>query len=656
MKYILTFFGGFLVMLLEMCAFRVLTVNFGSSIYVTGTLLTLIMMALSLGYLCGGWLSSRESGRESGEGDGAKLLGMLLAGCGIYVGVVHLMLSETVLEVANGVTAWLPLESVWVSVLPPALSGVMLYGIPMFLLSQISPLVVHHSDQRLGVGQKSGLIMSLSTVGSIFGTLLTSYAALPFLGVKNTLRLAVVLCSVLIPLAFLQWEGSRLRLKTGWKRASLVGLIGWSGFFLGGTPLEPGVLFFGETRYGTAKIIQARSADGEELIKYKPSRYYIHSELFPQHPLKAQFSLSYFTPVLHRRPKSYLILGAAVGSAIRQIQAFDPQASITGVEIDGEVLTLGQQYFGLTPSPRVKLVQADAKMFLLSNHQKFDHIIVDVYSGEFIPPHCITLEFFKLISEAMSENGTLYVNSNMFDFPYGDPEKLGVFSPLHHLEATLFQAGFKSLVENSLFHGIYASKSEDFESTLFQEMQASLNQPQLDVNLKAALAGNLLKMIPVDRRLARLRAYDNDWVPEHLIQRKTNLAQFTGVVMNEVQRPDWLTHRAAFLGTPDQGIGAISFDQLFIRKLQSQESQAIPLSRPQDCDLYFKQLAQFIDQHGPPARLEMARYFSLECDFSTLQASVKTKGEKWVYAYSEGMYALRVDAGEPALELLSSVL
>jgi spermidine synthase len=656
MDYLVTFFGGFLVMLLEMCAFRVLTVNFGSSVYVTGTLLTLIMVALSAGYYCGGWLSSRRRG--------VKGLAGILAACGLYLAVFDLIFADSILKWVSTVSSFFTLGSTLGDICPPALAGLILYGTPMFLLSQISPWMIQNLDQKYEAGHRSGVILSLSTVGSIFGTLLTSYFALPVLGVKSTLRLGVLICSLLVPFLFLSFQDKKWQLRKGWVTVSLLGFLAWTSFMSWGGENTRDVVFFGETRYGTAKILKAKSPEGDEFLRYMPSRHYIHSEFFPNDPLRGQFALTYFTPVLARKPKSYLVLGAAVGSVVRQIQVVDPQATITAVEIDDQVIELGKKYFGVVPTSQVELVNADAKMFLLSNRKKFDHIIMDIYSGEFVPPHCITVEFFKLLGESLSAGGTVYVNSNSFDFPYGSPEKLGVFSPLHHLEATLFQAGFKSMVENTLFHSIYASKSEDFEGALFQEMRKEYENPQLNIHLRAALAGNLLKMIPVDRERAKLRAYDNDWVPENLIQRKTNLAQFTSALMEQLRGSDLGQVESGWVHSP---VGRVSLDHLFIRKLKDRGGSSRPkaldsvrLDLPQDCGLYFKSLADLIDHNqvlrGLAGRIDLARYFSLGCDFSAFSRTVSTLGERLIYAYSEGMYALEVDAGPRAFELLSFVL
>src|SRR5687768_16105057 len=57
---ILVFIGGFSVMSLELLAGRVLAPYFGSSVHVWGSVIGVFMLALSIGYLLGGSLSTRR--------------------------------------------------------------------------------------------------------------------------------------------------------------------------------------------------------------------------------------------------------------------------------------------------------------------------------------------------------------------------------------------------------------------------------------------------------------------------------------------------------------------------------------------------------------------------------------------------------------------
>src|SRR6202167_3105280 len=52
--YLIAGWSGFFVMAIEALGGRVLALYFGSSIYVWGAIITVFMLALSLGYLAGG--------------------------------------------------------------------------------------------------------------------------------------------------------------------------------------------------------------------------------------------------------------------------------------------------------------------------------------------------------------------------------------------------------------------------------------------------------------------------------------------------------------------------------------------------------------------------------------------------------------------------
>src|SRR5689334_24805529 len=57
LSYLIAGWSGFFVMAVELLGGRILAPTFGSSIYVWGAIITVFMLALSVGYLIGGRLS-----------------------------------------------------------------------------------------------------------------------------------------------------------------------------------------------------------------------------------------------------------------------------------------------------------------------------------------------------------------------------------------------------------------------------------------------------------------------------------------------------------------------------------------------------------------------------------------------------------------------
>ena len=58
--HLLAFCGGFVIMSMELLGGRILAPYFGSGVYVWGSIITVFMLSLSLGYLLGGRLSVRD--------------------------------------------------------------------------------------------------------------------------------------------------------------------------------------------------------------------------------------------------------------------------------------------------------------------------------------------------------------------------------------------------------------------------------------------------------------------------------------------------------------------------------------------------------------------------------------------------------------------
>ncbi|NNF52755.1 MAG: fused MFS/spermidine synthase [Gammaproteobacteria bacterium] len=180
---VLAFIGGFSIMSIELLAGRMLAPFFGSSIYVWGSIITVFMLSLSLGYLLGGRLSVRApSLRKFGYiflAAGATITPLLLAGNVI-------------------------MEAVFAAVEDPRygslLASVALFFIPTVAMGTISPYAVRLLVDTVGhSGQVAGFLYFVSTLGSALGTLLTSFYFVLWFEVTQiliSLGLALIACGL----------------------------------------------------------------------------------------------------------------------------------------------------------------------------------------------------------------------------------------------------------------------------------------------------------------------------------------------------------------------------------------------------------------------------------------------------------------------------
>ncbi|NJN83524.1 MAG: fused MFS/spermidine synthase, partial [Caldilineaceae bacterium] len=116
-------------------------------------------------------------------------------------------------------------------------------------------------------------------------------------------------------------------------------------------------------------------------------------------------------PVLPGQPENVLLIGLAAGTTSELISEIYGPIPITGVELDPQIIDVGQEYFGMT-QPNLTPVAADGRRWLArqEGETQWDYIAIDAYRPPYIPFHLTTIEFFQLVRRHLSENGVLAIN------------------------------------------------------------------------------------------------------------------------------------------------------------------------------------------------------------------------------------------------------
>lgn len=171
LTYVIAGWSGFFVMGVELLGGRLLAPTFGSSIYVWGALITVFMLALSLGYLAGG--------RYSVNSPSVGRLGAIL--------LVAALTASPVLFFADAM-----LEAIAVAAPDPRLGSLLgaalLFFVPTFFSGMVSPYAVRLLVQdRATAGRHAGQLYFVSTFGSAAGTLLTSFYLVLIMEVNDIL-------------------------------------------------------------------------------------------------------------------------------------------------------------------------------------------------------------------------------------------------------------------------------------------------------------------------------------------------------------------------------------------------------------------------------------------------------------------------------------
>lgn len=113
-------------------------------------------------------------------------------------------------------------------------------------------------------------------------------------------------------------------------------------------------------------------------------------------------------------PERVLIIGLGGGSIPLTLAEMFPQAHIDVVEIDEAVVKVAERFFNFAETPKLQVHVADARVFTkraaLKNHS-YDLIILDAFTGDYIPEHLMTLEYLQETRAILSEPGVLIANT-----------------------------------------------------------------------------------------------------------------------------------------------------------------------------------------------------------------------------------------------------
>ncbi|WP_371376433.1 fused MFS/spermidine synthase [Thalassotalea aquiviva] len=179
--YLMAFTSGFSIMGIELLGGRILAPYFGSSVHVWGSIITVFMLSLSLGYLLGGrWSLSTPSLKRYGS--------------------IFVLAGITLLPIALWATPMLNwvFDHIEDARYGSLIASMLLFFIPTIILGMISPysvrlLVSNHQES----GHVAGVLYFVSTLGSALGTLATSFYLVLWFEVNT---IVVSFCSLLFAL------------------------------------------------------------------------------------------------------------------------------------------------------------------------------------------------------------------------------------------------------------------------------------------------------------------------------------------------------------------------------------------------------------------------------------------------------------------------
>ena len=439
---------GFVVMALELAAFRLYAPYFGYSIYVWGAMIGVMMGALAAGYAAGGSLADRSGS------DRPLYLTILFAA--LYQAVIFVYARR----VLAGLAAWGELAG-------SLMATVAVFAPPVAALAAAGPFVTRLLARAGHVGSAAGKVSALCTLGSIGGVVATSFWIVPQWGTRAALLIPCGLTAIVATAGLLP----RRRAAGGLAVLALLTLVPASLW-----PFREGTVMLNESPYNLVRVVRdgdslmlmLNDGPGAQTIRTRPGAragYYY-----------ADFGLA---PLLTPHARHVLILGMGGGESIASTRLTASQARIDAVEIDPKVIDAAARLFGVRAEPdRLSIFRADARPWLAAHADRYDVVQIDLYhGGPYVPFYLATAEFYTCVKAHLENDGVVVLNV----FDAGADRSI-----LLSTEATL-QLVFPTVLVYEHGHGTFivfafASKRSP------QDLRALLSNPTAAPELKPAAA------------------------------------------------------------------------------------------------------------------------------------------------------------------------
>ena len=386
--YAVVFVCGADLMALEIVGSRMLAPYFGNSIFVWGSLISVVLAALSLGYWLGGIAADRWPR--------LSVLATLIA----VPGVIIALLPFVYPGLNRGIA-----DSNMGARLGPLVSSLLLFLVPSVFLGTVSPFAVRLQARAVAsVGSTAGGLYAVSTAGSIVGTLVTAFYLIAVLGVANIVHGLGLLLLLVAAGIFL---GGRRMTHAGIAVLCAALLLTAMIWHTRTRAAEAGLILEKDSFYNHIRLAE----DGTQ--RYMDFENLRQSAMLLKDPWELRLRYTRFLSLamtLVPEPKRVLVLGLGGGSFPKKLHRDFPNVTVDVVDIDPDVIAIAKQHFQVPEDARLHLFAMDARRFVQETKATYDVIYLDAYNSDTIPFHLTTREFYAEIRSRLAPGGVVVSN------------------------------------------------------------------------------------------------------------------------------------------------------------------------------------------------------------------------------------------------------
>jgi len=387
--YLIVFTASTCGLVIEIVAARILAPDIGVSLYTWTSIIGIVLAGISIGNYLGGRLADRSPSPTT--------LGFIL----LASGVLSLSVLPLVKIVPDTFQS-LPLipRIVFITTI--------LFFLPSLTLGMVTPVTIKLMLRDLShAGNVVGKIYAISTAGSIFGTFITGFVLIQWIGTRAIILL-VALLLVLMAIAF----GNLWRAKVP-AVACLILLLGIGGFSILGRAMERD--FLRESNYYCIRVDDA-TMNGQS-VKSLYLDALVHSYVSLEDPTFLVYGYEkVFADIAtyaaqHNPSFRVLFIGGGGYVMPQYLEEVYPQSSLEVIEIDPEVTRVAFEYLGLLPDTCIVTYNEDARMVVPKLPEgQYKLVIGDAFNDLSVPYHLTTREFNEQIRALLKNDGIYAVN------------------------------------------------------------------------------------------------------------------------------------------------------------------------------------------------------------------------------------------------------
>jgi spermidine synthase len=114
-------------------------------------------------------------------------------------------------------------------------------------------------------------------------------------------------------------------------------------------------------------------------------------------------------------PSRALVVGLGGGVIPRELRHHFPELRIDVAEIDPAIPPIAEEFFGFRTDERLQVHVMDGRVFVKRQLRReprlrYDLIILDAFTAEYIPFHLMTREFFEELEGLLADDGVIVAN------------------------------------------------------------------------------------------------------------------------------------------------------------------------------------------------------------------------------------------------------